>query len=216
MKNVALALTALMMILPGSLLAQRPGDEDFGHNPQGVRPTRVDFLARRFGLTDAQKQQAAKILNTTGEARKDLLKGLKQAREDLNKAVKAGATDQQIEKLAGAMGTLQGQLAANEAKERTKLRALLTAEQQQRFDQFPEPGAGMMMRGFRRGPPQGPWPGMMMRGFRGGPPQGPGMGMMMPGFCGPPPRGPGMGLMMPGFAGGPPPGPPPPSEDAPE
>jgi Spy/CpxP family protein refolding chaperone len=233
----------VIAISSGVALAQRPRHEDFGRDPQGRRPTRIDFLARRLDLTDPQKQQATSLFSAAEEAGKELRKSLKKAEEDLNNAAKTGASDQQIEKLAGAMGTLAGQLAANETKARAKFRALLTAEQRQKFDQFPPPGAAMM-RGFAGGPPP---PGMgMMLGFAGGPPGGPGMGMM-PGFAGgPPPPGmgmmpgcaggpppPGMGMMpgcaggppppgmgmMPGFAGGPPsgpPGPPPSSEEAPE
>jgi hypothetical protein len=57
----------------------------------------------------------------------DLRKSLEKTQEELNNAAKTGASDQQIEKLAGTVGTLVGQLAANDAKERTKLRAILTA-----------------------------------------------------------------------------------------
>lgn len=194
MKNTLLGLIMAMVVSSGVTLAQHPRHEDFGRDPQGRRPTRIDFLARRLDLTDSQQQQARTIFSASEEARKELRKSLEKAQEDLNNVVKTGATDQQIEKLAGAMGTLVGQLAANETKARAKFRAILTTEQRQRFDEFPVPGPGMMMRGFGHGRPPGPGMGMMP-GFAGGPP---------PGRHGwnPPPPGP--------------PGPPPSSEDAPD
>lgn len=194
MKNTLLGLIMAMVISSGVTLAQHPRYEDFGRDPQGRRPTRIDFLARRLDLTDSQQQQARTIFSASEEARKELRKSLEKAQEDLNNAVKTGATDQQIEKLAGAVGTLVGQLAANEAKARAKFRALLTEEQRQKFNQLPGLGRGMMMRGFEGGPP-GPGMGMGGRGFPGGPPPGP------QGWNPPPPG---------------PPGPPPSSEDAPE
>jgi Spy/CpxP family protein refolding chaperone len=213
MKNVRLGLTVVVVLLSGVALAQRPKNEDVSRDPQGWRQARVDFLGRHLSLTDSQKQQVTNIFNAADDARKELRKSLEKAQEELSNAVKTGASDQQVEKLAGTVGTLVGQLAANDGKERTKLRAILTAEQRQKFDEAPGPRAGMMMHGFAGGPPGGPGMGMM-HGFAAGPPGGPGMGMM-PGCAGgpPPPGGPGMG-MMPGFTGGPPPEPPPSSEEA--
>jgi Spy/CpxP family protein refolding chaperone len=191
MKNTLLGLAMVIAISSAVALAQHPRHEDFGRDPRGRRPTRIDFLARRLDLTDSQQQQARTIFSASEEAGKEFRKSLEKAREDLNNTVKTGATDQQIEKLAGAVGTLVGQLAANETKARAKFRAILTTEQRQRFDEFPVPG-----------------PGMMMRGFGDGRPPGPGMGMM-PGSAGGPPPGPH------GW-NPPPPGPPPSSEDAPD
>jgi Spy/CpxP family protein refolding chaperone len=218
-KNTLLGLIMVIAISSGVALAQRPRHEDFGRDPQGRRPTRIDFLARRLDLTDPQKQQATSIFNAAEEASKKFRESLEQAQSALNDAVKTGVSDQQIEKLAGALGTLAGQLAANETKARAKFRALLTAEQRQEFDQLPGPGAGMRMRGFGGGPPQGPGTGMMMRDFAGpwcccpsAGPWRPGIDMMMPGFGGGRPPGP--------HGWNPPPpaplGPPPSSEDAPD
>jgi len=218
MKKTLLGLTMAIAISSAVALAQQPRHEDFGRDPQGRRPTRIDFLARALDLKDSQQQQARTTFSASAEARKELGKSLEKAQEDLNNAVKTGATDQQIEKLAGAVGTLVGQLAANETKARAKFRAILTAEQRQKFDQFPGPGAGMMLRGFAGGPPPAPGMGMMLRGFAGpwcccpsAGPWRPGIDMMMPGFGGGRPPGP--------HGWNPPPaplGPPPSSEDAPE
>jgi Spy/CpxP family protein refolding chaperone len=155
MRNTLLGLIMAMVISSGVTIAQHPRYEDFGRDPQGRHPTRIDFLARRLDLTDSQQQQARTIFSGSEEARKELRKSLEKAQEDLNNAVKTGATDQQIEKLAGAMGTLVGQLAANETKARAKFRAILTTEQRQRFDEFHVPGLGMMMRGFGDARPPG-------------------------------------------------------------
>lgn len=218
MKNTLSGLIMVIAISSGVALAQHPRHEDFGRDPQGRRPTRIDFLARHLDLTDPQKHQATSIFNTAEEASKKFRESLEQAQSALNDAVKTGVSDQQIEKLAGTVGTLVGQLAANETKARAKFRTILTAEQRQKFDQFPGPGAGMMMRGFGGGPPQGPGTGMMMRGFAGPWCCCPSAGPWRPGID-----------MMPGFGGGRPPGPhgwnppppaplgpPPSSEDAPD
>ncbi len=218
MKNTLSGLIMVIAISSGVALAQHPRHEDFGRDPQGRRPTRIDFLARHLDLTDPQKHQATSIFNTAEEASKKFRESLEQAQSALNDAVKTGVSDQQIEKLAGTVGTLVGQLAANETKARAKFRTILTAEQRQKFDQFPDPGAGMMMRGFGGGPPQGPGTGMMMRGFAGPWCCCPSAGPWRPGID-----------MMPGFGGGRPPGPhgwnppppaplgpPPSSEDAPD
>jgi Spy/CpxP family protein refolding chaperone len=192
MKNTLLGLIMVMAISSGLALAQRPGPGDSARGPQAGPQKRIDFLAARLNLTDSQKQQATSIFNAEEEATKKLRESLEQAHKGLANAVKTRATDDQIDRLAGTMGTLVGQLTATQMKATTKFQAILTEEQRQKFDQLPGPGAGMM-RGFAGGPP--PPPGMgMMRGFAGGPP--PGMGMM------------------PGFAGGSPPEPPPSSEEA--
>jgi Spy/CpxP family protein refolding chaperone len=150
MKKAPLRLIAAIVILPGVALAQGPRQGDFGPDPQEWRQARVDFLAARLNLTDSQKQQATSIFNAAEEASKKLRESLEQAHSGLNDAVKSGASDQQIEKLAGTVGALVGQLAANETKARAKFRTILTAEQRQKFDQFPSQGAGMMMRGVGR------------------------------------------------------------------
>jgi Spy/CpxP family protein refolding chaperone len=172
MKNTLLGLALVIAISPGLALAQGPEPGNPGRDPQVRRERRTDFLARRLNLSDSQKQQAASIFDAAEETSKKLREDLKQAQEGLSKAVKTRATDEQIDQLARTVGTLVGQLAAIQTKASAKFRALLTEEQRQKFDQFPEPRAGMMLPGFAGGPPPGPGMGMRGRGFAGGPPLG--------------------------------------------
>jgi Spy/CpxP family protein refolding chaperone len=179
MKNTLWGLTMVIAISPGLALAQRPGPGGFGRDPQMWQQRRIDFLVGHLNLTDSQKQQATSIFNAADEASKELRKSLEQAQEGLDNAVKTSATEEQIDKLARTMGTLVGQLAATQTKATAKFRALLTAEQGQRFDQLPGPRLGMMMRSFGGGPPPGPRMGM---------PPGPrGENPPPPGPPGPPP-----------------------------
>jgi Spy/CpxP family protein refolding chaperone len=174
MKRTLMRVATVAVLVAGGVLAQGPEAGSAGSPPEGRRPSRIEFLARRLNLTDAQKQQASKILSAGEEKRTELRKSLKQARQDLNNVVvKAGPSDEQIDKLAQAMGALVGQLAATDAKERSKLRALLTTEQREEYDRLPSPVGYMMRHGFGIGQPPRGGVGFMHHDFVAGPPPGP-------------------------------------------
>jgi Spy/CpxP family protein refolding chaperone len=103
---------------------------------------RLDFLAGYLGLTDSQKEQAKAIFDAASQAAQTALGQLTSAREALQQAVKAGRSDAELDRLAAAVGVIEGQLAGIRAKAEAKFYALLTAEQKQKYDE----------RGRRRGP----------------------------------------------------------------
>ena len=110
---------------------------------------RLDFLAGYLGLSDSQKTQAKAIFDAAEQAAQTALGQLASARDALRQAVKANKPDAELDRLAAAVGTLEGQLAAIHAKANARFYALLTTEQKQKYDEV----------GDRRGPGQrGPRP----------------------------------------------------------
>jgi len=103
---------------------------------------RVDFLAGYLGLSDSQKTQAKAIFDASEQAAQTALGQLASARDALRLAVIDNKPDAELDRLAAAVGTVEGQLAAIHAKASAKFYALLTPEQKQKYDQL----------GERRGP----------------------------------------------------------------
>jgi len=122
---------------------------------------RVNRLATLLGLTDAQKTQATTIFTNAFTASQAIQTNLDTARQSLDAAVTANSTAT-IDQVAGTIGTLQGQLLAINSKADAAFYAILTSDQQTKYDAMPHGGPGG---GF--GPP-GPGFGPA---FRGAPPQ---------------------------------------------
>lgn len=120
-------------------LAQR-GQFDGG--PGGHGGNRVNFLTGYLSLTDAQKTQATTIFDAARAASETARGQLTSARDALTAGIKAGQTDAQLDQLAAAVGTIEGQLTAIQAKAQAKFYALLTAEQKTKYDQLLSHGAG--------------------------------------------------------------------------
>jgi len=107
---------------------------------------RLDYLAGYLSLTDAQKTQAKTIFDAA-EAATETARGQSDvARTALNTAVKANASDAELDRLSAAIGVIQGQITAINAKAQAKFYALLTAEQKAKYD----------ARGSGMGGPRGP------------------------------------------------------------
>ena len=70
---------------------------------------------------------------------------MESARLDLESAVKSSRTDADIDRLAAAVGTLEGLGLAIQSKSRAKVYALLTPDQKQKLAQLESMGQG---RGF--------------------------------------------------------------------
>jgi periplasmic protein CpxP/Spy len=123
----ALALAALSM----PMLAQRPrpmGD------PGGGEGRRLEFLSGYLTLSETQKTQAKAIFDAAASAGQTLRGQARSAREALQTAVKSGGADTQLDQLAAALGTVEGQMAAVHAKTESKLYALLSTEQKEKYD----------------------------------------------------------------------------------
>ncbi len=97
---------------------------------------RLDFLAGYLTLTDAQKAQAKTIFDAADTAATTARGSLTAAHDALEAAVKANRADAELDRLAAAVGVVQGQLAAIHAKAEAKFYALLTAEQKTKYDAF--------------------------------------------------------------------------------
>jgi len=127
---IAAAFSATLM------LAQGPA----GRGPGGAPPDpprmaerRVNFLTRSLNLTDAQKSQAATIFTNAATARQSIHSNMQTARQSLRDAVKkndAAVIDQESQ----TIGNLTGQLTSVESKANAAFYAILTPDQQAKFD----------------------------------------------------------------------------------
>jgi len=123
----ALAVAALAM----PMLAQGPRPMGgFG----GGEGRRLEFLSGYLTLSETQKTQAEAIFDAASTAGQTLRGQAQSAREVLQTAVKAGGADTQIDQLAAALGTVEGQMAAVHAKAESKFYALLSTEQKAKYD----------------------------------------------------------------------------------
>jgi Spy/CpxP family protein refolding chaperone len=111
--------------------------------------SRLDYLAGFLSLTDTQKTQAASIFEAAASATSTARGQLDAARSALSDAWKANRADAEIDRLGAALGAIEGQIAAINAKAQAKFYALLTAEQKAKYDAMgsriprgPGPGFG--------------------------------------------------------------------------
>lgn len=136
----------------GLLTAQGRRPFDRGGPPFGPQG-RVDHLANRLSLTDAQKQQALDIFTAADKTSEPVKDSLDQARQTLRESARRNAPSAQIDQLAATVGNLTGQLLAIETKAMAQFYTLLTAEQRQKMDQpFERRGMPPPMPDF--GPPK--------------------------------------------------------------
>ena len=153
MSNRLTRFMAVMATAAGLVLAQGPPSPGAGPRPGGPRgrglegtgpqefqQRRLDFLATYLGLTDSQKDQAKSLFDAADQASRALRDPVRQAHQALDAAAKASKTDAEIDQLAAALGTLEGQLVAIRTKSSAKFYALLTPDQKEKFDKIP--GAG--------------------------------------------------------------------------
>ena len=146
-------------------LAQGPGPMNMGRmppDPQRMVQMRVNMLTTLLSLTDAQKADATTMFSNAFTASQGIQSNLRSTRQSLSDAVKKndGAA---IDTLAITTGTLSGQLTSIESKAEAAFYAILTTDQQTKYNAMPGGGPG------GRGGPMGPGgPGPMgMPGRRG-------------------------------------------------
>ena len=94
----------------------------------------LDYLTGYLTLTDAQKAQARTIFDAADVATETARGQLTAVRDALQAAVKATKSDAELDRLAAAVGLVEGQMAGIRAKVSAKFYALLTAEQKIKFD----------------------------------------------------------------------------------
>ncbi|MCX6625167.1 MAG: Spy/CpxP family protein refolding chaperone [Acidobacteria bacterium] len=119
-------------------------------DPAAMLQRRIEMLATRLELTDAQKAQATKIFTDEQTAAQPLQTSVQQNRQSLRDAVKKndlGAIDQ----LSAAIGNLEGQLLSMQSKAGAAFYAILTADQQAKAGAG-GPGGGRGPGGMGGGP----------------------------------------------------------------
>ena len=125
--SAALAALSLATLAP---LAAQPGNRG-GGGPGG---NNLDFLAGYLSLTDAQKTQAKTIFDAATTAINTAQGQLTAAHDALEAAVKANRSDAELDRLAAAVGVIEGQIEGIRAKASARFYALLTAEQKTKYD----------------------------------------------------------------------------------
>jgi Spy/CpxP family protein refolding chaperone len=156
--------TVAMVLLATAVCAQSTGvnpgpPSGTPPDPQTMIQMRVSFLATLLNLTDAQKSQALTIYTNAYAAAQTLQTTLQTTRQNLTAAIKSNNTAS-IDQLTGTIGSLDGQRLAISSKADAAFYALLTADQQAKYDSLPHgPGGGP-------GGPGGPG-GFGPAGFRG-------------------------------------------------
>lgn len=131
-------------ILLSAALAFAQGPRGNGGTPPDAAQMiemRVNMLAARLSLTDAQKTQATKIFTdaqTAGEAART---ALRTAHTSMADAVKNSDTAS-IDQLARDIGAATADLTSIEGKAMAAFRAILTTDQQAKFDSLHGRGMG--------------------------------------------------------------------------
>ncbi|MFN7925933.1 MAG: Spy/CpxP family protein refolding chaperone [Bryobacteraceae bacterium] len=138
------SLTRRIMVAAFAVLTAVPTFAQ-GGPPQGSgsgsgTSRRLNFLAGYLSLTDTQKSQAQAIFDAADAAVQTARGTLTAAQTALRTAIKAHASDSELDRLSAAVGAIQGQITAINAKAESKFYALLTAEQKTKYDQL---GSGM-------------------------------------------------------------------------
>src|SRR5690349_1738478 len=116
--------------MAGVLAAQTaPSQPD----PATMIQMRVAMLASLLNLTDAQKTEATTIFTNAQSASQTVRDSLQTQRQSLAAAVKANNTAT-IDSLSQTIGSLEGQLVAINSKAEAAFYAILTADQQAKYD----------------------------------------------------------------------------------
>jgi Spy/CpxP family protein refolding chaperone len=162
----ASAIVAAAFVLAGSAAFGQPGGGPFPHD-------RGQGITRELGLSQAQQDKVREILDEQRPQRDQLQEKISANRDALHDLLESGSAD------ATAVGelVLQGRKLHEENRalrdaEQKAIRAILTPEQQKKFDRFQSQRRGPGGAGAPGGPGgpgrRGPGP----EGWQPGPPQG--------------------------------------------
>lgn len=154
--------TMTMILLSAAMaFAQGPrGNGGAPPDPAQMIEMRVNMLANQLSLTEAQKTQATKIFTDAQTASETARTAMQTARESLGDAIKKNNTAS-IDQLSRDIGAATTELTSIESKAQAAFYAILTADQQAKFDSMP--GRGMGMGGPMGGPGMGAGPAGMWR-----------------------------------------------------
>lgn len=148
---IAGALSAALIVAQGPLgQGRHPGSGGAPPDPQTMIQMRVGFLANALKLTDDQKAKATAIFTDGFTVSQSIRASERANRQALTDAVKKNDTAA-IDQLSVTAGTLAGQLTAIDSKANAAIYAMLTPDQQAKFDAMPHggPGGGPGPAGFR-------------------------------------------------------------------
>jgi Spy/CpxP family protein refolding chaperone len=135
-------------VLSATLVLAQRGPGGTPPDPQTRLQHRVDSLATLLTLTADQKARALTIFTDAFTASQTLRTSSQTARTSLAAAVKKNDIGS-ITQLSTELGTISGQLTAVESKAEAAFYALLTPDQQTRYDATPHRG-GPGPEGFGR------------------------------------------------------------------
>ncbi len=105
----------------------------------------LDFLTNYLNLSSSQAEQAKPLFDAERDSITKLFDSMKKAHEALAAAEKSDQADSEIDQFGGALGVVQGQLAAIHSKTMVHFHALLTTDQRDKLDKFPGPSMAMGM-----------------------------------------------------------------------
>jgi Spy/CpxP family protein refolding chaperone len=150
----AFRIAVVLTTFAATMFAQRFGGRAAGTppDPATMVANQVTRLTTLLSLTTAQAAQATTIFTNAATASTPLHTTLATDRDSLQTAIKGNATAT-IDQLATAIGSLEGQLLSIHSKANAAFYAILTADQQAKFDQLGGHGFG------GPGGPGGPPPG---------------------------------------------------------
>ncbi len=116
---------------------------------------RVDCMSENLKLNKTQQQQVKAIYMDAQKANQEVMGGMREANQAITAAIKSNDTNA-MSQAANTIGTLTAQMTANNAKAEAAVYALLTSDQQAKYQPM---GGGMRGMGMGQG-----------GGRRGGPP----------------------------------------------
>ncbi|MGJ5817638.1 Spy/CpxP family protein refolding chaperone [Paludibaculum fermentans] len=150
-------LIAAAAISSAFVFAQGPGMGRMNGGSPPDAATRVQFrverLTRQLGLSDAQKASATTIFTEAETATTSARANVSTIHDTLAAAVKKNDTVA-IDQAATQLGAINGQVTSVQSKAEAAFYAILTPDQQTKFDSMPQGPGGMGGMGMGRGGPQ--------------------------------------------------------------
>ncbi|MBI3682632.1 MAG: Spy/CpxP family protein refolding chaperone [Acidobacteria bacterium] len=131
MKFTAICLAAAATA--GMLWAQA-GPGRFGRNGRGERG--LQFLSDYLDLTAQQKEQAKALFESVRTANEPYAAELRQTFEQARSAVRAGKSEAELQQIAGSIGPVVSQMAANHLKNMAKFYNSLSQPQKDKLERL--------------------------------------------------------------------------------
>ena len=141
---MSFAAVAAGLSLPQAFAQNGPPD------PAEMVQMRVDRMNESLKLTKAQQKQVTQIYMDAMTANQSVTGGMREARQSLTTAIKSNDTNA-MSQASNTIGTLTAQMTVNNAKAEAAIFALLTPDQQAKY----QPMAGGMGGGMGMGGPGG-------------------------------------------------------------